>query len=93
MGIILWIIFGALVGWVASMIVGSNEEQGVLGNIVVGIVGALLGGALAQALGIGTITGFNLGSFLIALGGAVIVLAVYRALRGRSGHMHSTLHR
>lgn len=93
MGIILWIIFGALVGWVASMIVGTNEEQGVLGNIVVGIVGALLGGALAQALGIGTITGFNLGSFLIALGGAVIILAVYRALRGRRGHMHGTLHR
>ena len=48
MGIIVWIIFGALAGWVASMKLKTNDEQGPIGNIVVGIVGALLGGFLAR---------------------------------------------
>jgi uncharacterized membrane protein YeaQ/YmgE (transglycosylase-associated protein family) len=93
MGIILWIVFGALVGWIASMIAGTNQEQGAIGNIVVGILGAFLGGLLARALGIGDITGFNIGSFLIALGGAVVLLFIYKAVRGGASHHSPTLHR
>jgi uncharacterized membrane protein YeaQ/YmgE (transglycosylase-associated protein family) len=92
MGIIIWLIFGALVGWVASMIAGTNREQGAIANIIVGILGALLGGFLARALGIGTVTGFNIGSFLIALGGAIVLLFVYKAIRGGTTHS-PTLHR
>jgi uncharacterized membrane protein YeaQ/YmgE (transglycosylase-associated protein family) len=74
MGILLWILFGALVGWVASMVMDTDGEQGAFANIVVGIVGAIIGGFLAQALGWSGVTGFNITSFLIALGGAIILL-------------------
>lgn len=76
MGIIVWIIFGALVGWIASIIMKTNQDQGAILNIVVGIVGALLGGLVANMLGMEGITGFNLSSFLIALGGAIILLGI-----------------
>lgn len=82
MGILVFIIFGALVGWVASMIAGTNEEQGALGNIIVGILGAFLGGIIMNAIGQNGITGFNISSFLVALVGAVILLLVYKAIRG-----------
>ena len=52
MGILLWIIFGALAGWLASVIMDTNESQGWLGNIIIGIAGAFIGGAIGQALGI-----------------------------------------
>lgn len=78
MGIISWLIFGALVGWIASIIMSTNERQGALGNIIVGIIGALLGGMLGQLLGLGGIDGFNVGSFLLALDGSVILLAVVK---------------
>lgn len=74
MGIILWILFGAFVGWVASMIMDTDAEQGALANIVVGIVGAVIGGFIAQALGWSGVTGFNIMSFIVALGGAIILL-------------------
>lgn len=84
MGIILWIIFGALVGWIASMIMGTDAEQGGFANIIVGIVGAILGGFLAQVFGFSGVNGFNLGSFIIALIGAVILIAIVKAFSGRS---------
>ncbi len=84
MGIIVWIIFGALAGWVASMILKTNDEQGPIGNIVVGIVGALLGGFLARMLlGSEGVTGFNLSSFIIAVLGAVLLLIIKGAITGR----------
>lgn len=79
MGIILWIVFGALVGWVASMVMGGSG--GLVWDIVVGIVGAVLGGWLMTLLGQGGVSGFNLYSFLVALLGACILIAVARALR------------
>ena len=79
MGILLWIIFGALAGWIASAIMKSND--GVLMDIVIGIVGAVIGGWIMSALGSGGVTGFNLYSFLVAVLGAVILIAVVRALR------------
>lgn len=76
MGIVLWIIFGALAGWAASILVGSNKSLGLFKNIVVGIVGAAIGGILMYLMGMGgdAITGFNFQSFLVAVMGAVVLL-------------------
>jgi len=79
MGILLWIVFGAIVGWIASMIMGSNE--GLVLDIILGIVGAVLGGWLMSFLGKGGVTGFNLYSFLVAILGAMVLIAVVRAIR------------
>ncbi len=81
MGIILWIIFGALVGWVASLIMKSDAEQGALMNIIVGIVGAVIGGWLMSVLGETGVSGFNVYSFLVALLGACALIAIVRAVR------------
>lgn len=90
MEIILWIIFGALIGWVASIIMGTNEEQGGLANIAVGILGAVVGGYVAQALGASGVTGFNLMSFLVALAGAVILIGLYKVVSGGRHHIDRT---
>lgn len=77
MEIIAWIIFGALAGWIASMIMGTNAEQGAIGNIIVGIVGAIIGGFIMRSLG-AEVSGFNFGSLLVAIGGAVLLLFIMR---------------
>jgi uncharacterized membrane protein YeaQ/YmgE (transglycosylase-associated protein family) len=79
MSILIWIVFGALVGWVASMVMGSSG--GLIWDVIVGIIGAVLGGWLMSFLGQGGVTGFNVYSFLVALLGAVILIAIVRALR------------
>lgn len=81
MNIVVWIIFGGLVGWIASIITRNNENQGVFQNIVIGIAGALLGGWLARLLGLGSVDGFDGISLLIAIVGAVVVIAVIKAVR------------
>lgn len=81
MGIILWIIFGALVGWVASMIMKTDADQGAVLNVVVGIVGAVIGGWVMSLIGNTGVTGFNLYSFLVALLGSVILIAIVKAVR------------
>ncbi len=82
LGILSWIIFGALAGWVASMIAGTNREQSWLENIIVGIVGAFLGGFLFGLLtGRGTRFDWNIGSFVVAVVGAVVLLFVLRLVR------------
>jgi uncharacterized membrane protein YeaQ/YmgE (transglycosylase-associated protein family) len=79
MGIILWIVFGALVGWVASLIVGSSS--GLLIDIVLGIVGAIFGGWIMSLISKTGVTGFNLYSFLVALFGAVLLILIVKAIR------------
>lgn len=81
MGIILWIIFGALVGWIASMIMKTDAEQGALLNIVVGIVGAVIGGWIMTFFGQSGTSGFNFYSFIVALLGAIVLIAIVKALR------------
>ena len=81
MGIILWIVFGALVGWLASLIMKTDASQGALLNIVVGIVGAVLGGWIMSTMGQAGTTGFNLYSFIVALLGAVVLIAIVKAIR------------
>ena len=79
MGILLWIVFGAIVGWVASMFMGTSE--GLVLDIFLGIIGAVLGGWLMSFFGKSGVTGFNLYSFLVALLGAVILIASVKAIR------------
>jgi len=86
MNLIVFIIFGAIVGWIASMIMGRNAEQGAIGNIVVGILGAFLGGFIMSALGGAGVTGFDIRSFLVALVGAVVLLFLYNMVRRGSHH-------
>jgi len=81
MGIILWIIFGGLAGWVASMIMKTNDQQGMILNIVVGIIGAIIGGWVMSFFGKSEVMGFNLPSFLVALLGACILIAIVRAVK------------
>ena len=84
MGIVAWIVLGAIAGVVANLIMGGRE--GLIGTIVLGIVGALVGGWLAgTVLNVADVTGLNLESIVVAVIGAVIVIAVFRALRGRRG--------
>ncbi len=79
--ILSWIIFGALAGWVASLLTGRNDQQGCLTNIIVGVIGAFLGGLLWSLIrGQDVLLGWNLGSFVIAVAGAVLLLAIVRAL-------------
>jgi uncharacterized membrane protein YeaQ/YmgE (transglycosylase-associated protein family) len=84
MNIIVWLIFGALAGWVASMLMGTDGRQGIIGNIIVGIVGAFIGGYAMQLIGKTGVDGFNIKSFIVAVIGAVILLFVYKAIRGKS---------
>jgi uncharacterized membrane protein YeaQ/YmgE (transglycosylase-associated protein family) len=78
MGIILWIVFGALVGWISSLIMKTDSQQGAILNVVIGVIGAVIGGWLMNTFGESGVTGFNLYSFLVALLGAVILIAVMR---------------
>lgn len=85
MSIIIWIIMGALAGWIASMIMGNNASQGAIGNIIVGILGAFIGGWLMNLLGQGgaNLGTFNLYSLLVAIGGAVLLLFIYNKVMRR----------
>jgi len=78
MGILLWILFGLIVGVIAKFLMPGGGQRGIIITIVLGIVGALLGGWIGSLLGLGGITGFDVRSMLIAIGGAMLVLAIYR---------------
>ncbi|MDO5326185.1 MAG: GlsB/YeaQ/YmgE family stress response membrane protein [Clostridia bacterium] len=82
MNILLWIVLGALAGWLAGLIMGG-EKRGWLGNIVVGILGAAVGGLAASLLGLGGVDGFNLYSLLVAVGGSCLLLWIYGMLQRR----------
>lgn len=84
MNILLWIIFGGLVGWVASLVMRTDAEQGIFANVLVGIAGAIIGGLIAQVLGQDGITGFNITSFVVALIGSVLLLAIFKAVSRRT---------
>jgi uncharacterized membrane protein YeaQ/YmgE (transglycosylase-associated protein family) len=87
MNFIIWLVVGGIIGWVASMIMGTNEQQGIFLNVAVGIVGALLGGWLiAPLFGVATInqSDFSLGGLLVSLVGAIILLAIVNLIRRKS---------
>lgn len=75
-----WIVLGFCAGWIASLLMG--ERQGCVMDIIVGIIGALLGGFLFNLAGRTPITGLNLWSFFVALIGSILLIAFFRAIRG-----------
>lgn len=83
MGFLIWLIVGGIVGWLASLVMRTDGQQGILLNVIVGIVGAFLGGLLISPLvGVGTINdGISIGSILVSLVGAVILLAIVNLFR------------
>lgn len=81
MGILLWIVFGGLVGWIASMIMNTNAQQGIILNIIVGIIGAVIGGWVMTYFGKTDVTGFDLYSFVVALIGACILIALVKMVK------------
>lgn len=82
MGILLWIVFGLIVGIVARWLVPGEAPGGIIGDIIVGVLGAFIGGWIYQFFGHAGVTGFNLPSMLCALIGAVVLLWLIRAIRG-----------
>jgi uncharacterized membrane protein YeaQ/YmgE (transglycosylase-associated protein family) len=81
-GIIAWIVLGAIAGWITNLIMGGGE--GVILTIILGIVGAVVGGYLAgTVLGIADVTGINIESIVVAVIGAIIVVVIFRSMRGR----------
>ena len=88
MNFILWIIVGGILGWLASIVMKNNDQMGIILNVVVGIVGAFLGGLLlAPLFGTGTINqgNFSIGSLLVSFLGAIILLAIVNFFRRRRG--------
>lgn len=84
MGFIVWIIFGALAGWIATVIAGATDRNGALANILIGIVGSVTGGYIMSIFGYSGITGFDLKSLIVAVFGAVISLWIYRSVSIRA---------
>lgn len=78
MNIILWIILGIAAGWLASILMKTNREQGMIMDLVLGVVGALVGGFVMSFFGQPGVTGFNLYSLVVAVIGAVILIALGR---------------
>ena len=83
MNLLLWLILGAISGWLAGLIMGGRK-RGLLGNVLVGVLGAGIGGFLASLLGWGGVDGFNLYSLLIAVAGACLLLWIYNAIQRRA---------
>jgi len=83
MGWLAWIIIGAIAGWLASIVMKTNQQQGLLMDIVVGIVGAFIGGFLVNQFGSAGVTGFNIWSLFVAFIGAVVLLGLLRLVTGR----------
>lgn len=77
------LVIGGLAGWVASMLMKTDGSMGILMNIVVGVIGAVIGNALLPLLGVSGTTGFSIWSFVVALLGAVILLYVVKLFTGR----------
>lgn len=85
MGILTWIIFGAIAGIIAKWIMPGRDPGGFVITILLGIAGALVGGFIASALGLGDVSGFNLWSLIIAVLGAILLLFIYRQVQRRGG--------
>ncbi|HEY0607422.1 MAG TPA: GlsB/YeaQ/YmgE family stress response membrane protein [Herpetosiphonaceae bacterium] len=85
---LVWLLVGGIIGWIASMIMRTDAQQGLLLNIVVGIIGAFLGGFLIRTLGIGGATindnAFSLPALLVSLVGAVVLLGIVNLVQGRT---------
>jgi uncharacterized membrane protein YeaQ/YmgE (transglycosylase-associated protein family) len=81
MGLLSWIAVGLVAGLLAQAMIGGGERKGCIVTVILGIVGALVGGFVMNLLGYGTVSGFNIWSILVATLGAIILLAIGRAMR------------
>lgn len=81
MGLISWILVGGIAGWLASKIMNTDHSMGLLANIVVGVIGAFVGGFIVGILGGSGVSGFNIWSVLVALLGSVVFLWVVKKIR------------
>lgn len=81
MGILSWIVLGLIVGVLAKWIMPGKDPGGLIVTILIGIAGAFIGGFISSFFGLGSVRGFDIRSLLIAIGGAVLLLAAYRAIK------------
>ncbi|SPJ34412.1 GlsB/YeaQ/YmgE family stress response membrane protein [Kushneria phyllosphaerae] len=81
MGIIAWIIFGLIAGAIAKFLMPGKDPGGFIITIIIGILGAVVGGWIGTALGFGSVDGFNFGSFVVAVVGALVLLFLYRVVK------------
>lgn len=81
MGILSWIVMGLIVGVLAKFIMPGKDPGGIIITILIGIAGSFVGGYIGSFLGLGTVTGFNIGSLLLSIGGAVLLLILYRVIK------------
>lgn len=84
MGILVWILFGLIAGGIAKLLMPGPDPGGIFVTLALGVVGALIGGFIGSVLGFGGVTGFNFGSLVVAVLGAIILLLLYRTMRSRS---------
>lgn len=80
MNFLIFLVFGALVGWLASLLLKTNSQQGLIGDIILGILGSMVGGYVMNAFNQPGVTGFNLYSILVGVVGAIVLVAVGRLL-------------
>jgi uncharacterized membrane protein YeaQ/YmgE (transglycosylase-associated protein family) len=83
MGILTWIVFGLIAGALAKWIMPGPDPGGIIVTVLIGIAGAIVGGMIGTLIGFGSVSGFDLRSFLIAIGGALLLLFGYRQLKKR----------
>ncbi|EGL0814574.1 GlsB/YeaQ/YmgE family stress response membrane protein [Escherichia coli] len=81
MGILSWIIFGLIAGIIAKWIMPGKENVGIIVTIILGIVGAVVGGYISTFFGFGKVDGFNFGSFVVAVIGAIVVLYIFKKVK------------
>ncbi len=81
MGILTWIVMGLIVGVVAKLIMPGKDPGGFIITVLLGIGGAFLGGFVGNLVGLGSVSGLNFGSFLLATGGAILLLIIYRMVK------------
>jgi uncharacterized membrane protein YeaQ/YmgE (transglycosylase-associated protein family) len=81
MGILSWVILGLVVGIIAKFFMPGKDPGGIFVTIILGIAGAFVGGFIGSALGLGSVSGFDIRSLLIAVGGSILLLIIYRAIK------------
>ena len=81
MGILSWIVMGLIVGMLAKFIMPGKDPGGIIVTVLIGIAGSFVGGFIGSFLGFGPVTGFNVGSLLLAIGGAILLLILYRFMK------------
>lgn len=81
MGILSWIVLGLIVGIIAKFFMPGKDPGGIFVTIILGIAGAFVGGFIGSALGLGSVSGFDIRSLLIAVGGSILLLIIYRAIK------------